>query len=48
VVDGEILSIDETHKVMKDVRVDGNKVFNGLFSVLDEHNQVVAQVSLLG
>lgn len=46
-VDGDILSIDETHKVMKGVRVDGNKVFNGLFTVLNQHNQVVAQVGVL-
>lgn len=47
-VDGDILSIDETHKVMKGVRVDGNKVFNGLFTILNQHNQVVGQVSVLG
>lgn len=47
-VDGELLSIDETHKVMKGVRVDGNKVFNGLFTALNEYNQVVAQVNMLG
>lgn len=45
-VDGEILSVDETHKVIKGIRVDDEKVFNGLFTVMNEHNQVVAQVSI--
>ena len=31
---------------MKGIRVDGGKVFNGLFTVMNEHNQVVAQVSV--
>lgn len=44
--DGQILSVDETHKVMKGVRVDDCKVFNGLFTVMNEYNQVVAQVSI--
>ena len=39
--------MDETHKVMKGIRVDDEKVFNGLFTVMNEHNQVVAQVSIL-
>ena len=46
-VDGEIFSVDETHKVMKGIRVDDQDMFNGIFTVMNEHNQVVAQVSIL-
>lgn len=42
--DGQILSVDETHKVMKGVRVNDCKVFTGLFTDMNEYNQVVAQV----
>ena len=39
--------MDETHKVMKGIRVDDQDMFNGIFTVMNEHNQVVAQVSIL-
>ena len=42
---GQIWSVDETFKVMKGVRVDDQKVFNGLFTVMNEYNQVIGQVS---
>ena len=44
-IDGENLSVDESHKLMKGVRVNNSKVFNGVFTVMNEHHQVVAQVS---
>lgn len=46
-VDGENLAVDESHKLIKGVRVDNNKVLSGIFTVMNEHHQVVAQVSSL-
>lgn len=43
-MDGDTLAVDESHKLVKGVRVDNNKVFHGIFTVMNQYNQVVAQV----
>ncbi|CAM9783090.1 unnamed protein product, partial [Laminaria digitata] len=42
-VDGDNIAVDESHKLVKGIRVDNSKVFHGIFTVINQHNQVVAQ-----
>ncbi|CAN0022907.1 unnamed protein product, partial [Ectocarpus fasciculatus] len=39
-VDGRILAGDESHKITKSIRVSDAKVFQGVYTVLNEFNQV--------
>ena len=43
-VDGRNLADDESHKVVKAIRVNNEKVFNGVYTVINEYGQVVLQV----
>ncbi|CAM9338845.1 unnamed protein product [Hapterophycus canaliculatus] len=43
-VDGQILAGDESHKLTKNIKVSNAKVFTGLYTVVNEFNQVVLQV----
>lgn len=43
-VDGRILAGDESHKITKSIRVSDAKVFQGVYTVVNEFNQVVLQV----
>ncbi|CAN0585936.1 unnamed protein product, partial [Laminaria digitata] len=42
-VDGENVALDDSHKLVKAVRVNGTKVYHSLLTVMNEHNQVMAQ-----
>lgn len=46
-VGGVNVAGDESHKLVKAVRVDNNKVFHGVFTLVNEYNQVVLQVSTM-
>ena len=35
---------DESHKLVKPIRVDHSKVFHGVFTLVNEYNQVILQV----
>ncbi|CAN0310892.1 unnamed protein product, partial [Scytosiphon promiscuus] len=43
-VGGKILAGDESHKFTKKVKVDGNRVFQGSHTFMNEHHMVVKQV----
>ena len=42
---GKILAGDASYKFTKKVKVDGNRVFQGTYTVMNEHHMVVKQVS---
>ena len=44
-VGGKILAGDASYKFTKKVKVDGNRVFQGTYTVMNEHHMVVKQVS---
>lgn len=44
-VDGENAALDDSYKLVKAIRVNDKKVFHSLLTVMNEHNQVIAQVS---
>lgn len=44
-VGGRILSGDASYKFTKKVKMDGNRVFQGTYTVMNEHHMVVLQVS---
>lgn len=44
-IDGDNVAVDESHKLVKGIRVDNSKVYHGILTVINQHNQVVAQVS---
>ena len=43
-VDGQILAGDESHKMTKSFRVTDAKTFQGVYTMVNEFNQVVLQV----
>lgn len=43
-VDGTNLAGDESHKVVKAIRVSHEKVFHGVYTIINEYGQVVMQV----
>ena len=43
--DGDNVAFDESHKLVKGIRVENSKVYSGVFTAINQHNQVVAQVS---
>jgi len=43
-VDGSNLAGDESHKVVKAIRVRHEKVFHGVYTIINEYGQVVMQV----
>ena len=43
-VDGTNLAGDESHKIVKAIRVSNEKVFHGVYTILNEYGQVVMQV----
>ena len=43
-VDGQILAGDESHKITKSIRVTDAKAFQGVYTMVNEFNQVVLQV----
>lgn len=45
IVDGRILAGDASYKFTKKVKVGGNRVFQGSYTVMNEHHMVVMQVS---
>ena len=43
-VDGQILAGDESHEITKSIRVTDAKAFQGVYTMVNEFNQVVLQV----
>lgn len=43
-VDGQILAGDGSHKITKSIRVADDKVYHGVYTIVNEFNQVVLQV----
>ena len=43
-VDGTNLAGDESYKIVKAIRVSNEKVFHGVYTILNEYGQVVMQV----
>ena len=43
-MDGQILAGDESHKITKSIRVTDAKAFQGVYTMVNEFNQVVLQV----
>lgn len=46
-VDGTNLAGDGSHKVVKAIRLADKKVFSGMYTILNEYNQVVMQVRMI-
>lgn len=44
-VDGRNLALDDSHKIVKGIRVLNEKVIHGVHTVISEHGQVVMQVN---
>ncbi|CAM9213911.1 unnamed protein product [Ectocarpus sp. 6 AP-2014] len=45
-VGGKILAGDASYKFTKKIKVDGNRVFQGTYTVMNEHHMVVLQTQL--
>ena len=43
-MDGQILAGDESHKTTKSIRVTDAKAFQGVYTMVNEFNQVVLQI----